>query len=293
MKCNNTHDQFAGNIMDSYIRAFVLDNLIDQTEDFFDSKCDNTYDPREGVYNKFYFNLNGEKYFTTFVPHPNSIKVCIFNKASKLVFDYEIIYSPEKELNDFCKWPDTDLDHNKYFNIDATKYYVTEDDISIFEEYAKVLDGIVEKKKEIHSLFTERTNPGQPTTSTYMIDDFIHKFEMELSWMKSKKYVSDKISLDEFLKMDIDDLNYNNTIYRLENRDTETISKLLKHFKDSLMLNRLYRIENVHLNGLFYVENCDLQDVSEYGYDTIDILCSSVNDTKPYKVIEIFLNEEE
>ena len=293
MKCNIIHDQLAGKIMDSYIQSFVIDNLIDKTEDFFDSKCDNTYDPRNSVYDKFYFTFNGETYFTTFVPHPNSIKVCIFNKISKLVFVYEIIYSPEKEIDDFFKWHDTDSDHNKYFNIEATKYYVTEDNMSIFEEYANVLDDIVEKKKEISALLAERTNPGQPTASTYMIDDVIHKFEMELSWMKSKKYVSERISFDEFLKLDIDDLNYNNTIYRLENRDVETISKLLKHFQDSLMLNRLYRIENVRLNGLFYVENCDLQDVSEFGYDTIDILCSPVNDTKPYKVIEIYLNAEE
>ena len=38
------------------------------------------------------------------------------------------------------------------------------------------------------------------------------------------------------------------------------------------MFGKRYRIENVAKNGLFHIENMDLQDVSECGYDTIDIL---------------------
>jgi hypothetical protein len=190
----------------------------------------------------------------------------------------------------FDKLVDKNIDRNKYNNLEATKLLVPEETYPIFEEYAKLLNEIVEKKKEIWELFKVKTNPGQPI-STYMVDDFIHKFEMELSWMKSEKYVSDRISFDDFLKMDIDDLNYNNTIYRLADRDPVKIAELFDHMKTVWMLGKRYRISNVYLNGLFYIENCDLQDVSECGYDTIDILCSDVNDTEPYKVVEIYLKE--
>jgi hypothetical protein len=54
------------------------------------------------------------------------------------------------------------------------------------------------------------------------------------------------------------------------------------------MFGKTYRIENINLNGLFYIENMDLQDVSECGYDTIENLID-----EGYKVVEIVeVNED-
>ena len=295
MMCSNIHDQLSGWIEDTYIRSFINDRLISATEDFLEEEhIDHDYDPRNlERQNHFNFKLKNDTFNCYFINTINETKVRIYSLVlQQTVYFYEIIHDPNSVSSTSCQWLNEDADKNKYVNLAATKEFVPDDDYEFFEKYTKVIDEVVEKKKEVQKLFRERTNPGMPEPSTYMIDDFIHKFEMELSWMKSKEYVSNRISFDEFLKMDIDDLNYNNTIYRLADRSNVVIEKLNEHLKNKLMLSHLYRMENVRLNGLFYVENCDLQDVSEAGYDTIDILCSSVNDTEPYKVVEIYLNTE-
>lgn len=287
------HERLIDRTGDLYIQAFVIDRLITATEDFLEEEhVNHNYDPREPKnYYRFAFVLNEDEYHADFTNTINGLKVRIHSThLQQLVYNYEIVYDPTKTSDTCFKWLDKDADKNKYNNLAATKEFVPEEDYPFFEKYTKVIDEIVEKKKEIQELFNVRTNPGQPTASTYVLDDFVHKFEMELSWMKAKKYVSDRISFNDFLKMDIDDLNYNNTIYRLEERDPEMISTLMKHIKDYWMLGKQYRISNVYLNGLFYIENIDLQDVSEAGYDTVDILCSGEN---AYKVVEIYFKEED
>ena len=298
MMWSNKHDQMSGWMEDIYIKTFINDRLISATEDFLEEEhIDHDYDPRNlERQNRFNFRFKDDElgFYCDFINSINETRVRIYSvRLQQAVYSYEIIHDPNNVTATSCKWLNKNADRNKYINLEATKESVPDEDYPFFERYTKVIDEIVEKKKEIQELFRVRTNPGLPEPSTYMIDDFIHKFEMELSWMKSAKYVSERISFDEFLKMDIDDLNYNNTIYRLSDRSCAVMEKLNEHFNTDLMLSHLNRMGNVRLNGLFYVENCDLQDVSEAGYDAIDILCSSVNDTKPYKIIEIYLNTEE
>ena len=48
------------------------------------------------------------------------------------------------------------------------------------------------------------------------------------------------------------------------------------------MFGKLHRIENINLNGLFYIENMDLQDISECGYDTIENLIE-----EGYKIVDV------
>lgn len=66
-----------------------------------------------------------------------------------------------------------------------------------------------------------------------------------------------KIYIDDF----VDDLNYRGAILYVGNVDP---AKLLNKLKED-NLNKTYRFEWVlDSNKLFYVENCDLHDMSEY-----------------------------
>lgn len=226
MMWSNIHDQLSGWMEDIYIKSFINDRLISATEDFLEEEhIDHDYDPRNlERQNHFNFKLKDDTFSCDFINTINETKVRIYSLVlQQTVYFYEIIHDPNSVSSTSCQWLNKDADKNKYINLSATKEFVSDDDYEFFEKYTKVIDEVVEKKKEIQELFKVRTNPGMPEPSTYMIDDFIHKFEMELSWMKSKEYVSNRISFDEFLKMDIDDLNYNNTIYRLADRSNVVI----------------------------------------------------------------------
>ena len=108
--------------------------------------------------------------------------------------------------------------------------------------------------------------------------------------MRSTKYVVERMDFEEFLKLEDQDLNYNGKLYRLADKSPAIIARLQDKIENFWMFGKRYRIENVAKNGLFYIENMDLQDVSECGYDTIDILCSGEN---AYKVVEIYFKEED
>jgi hypothetical protein len=291
MMWNFIHDILAECIEDMYIQSFVIDRLITATEDFLEEEhVKHDYDPRKNVERyQFTFVLNDNEYHADFTNSINGMKVRIHSiHLQQLVYNYEIIYNPNNVDDTSFKWLHKNADKNKYNNLAATKEFVPEKDYSFFEKYTKVIDEIVEKKKEIQELFKVRTNPGQPTASTYVIDDFVHKLEMELSWMKAKKYVSEKISMDELIRLEDEDLNYNKTIYRFEDRSPAILARFYARVKDHWMFGKRYRIENINMNGLFYIENMDLQDISECGYDTIENLID-----EGYKVVEIVeVNED-
>lgn len=78
-----------------------------------------------------------------------------------------------------------------------------------------------------------------------------------------------RIYIDDF----VEDLNYRGVILYTENVDPE---RLLKRLKED-NLNKTYRFESVlESNKLFYVENCDLQDMSEC--KTIESILEYVDD---------------
>ncbi|MBR5296400.1 MAG: hypothetical protein IKU29_00835, partial [Parabacteroides sp.] len=280
----SVHDKLKGEFETIYLQAFIIDAIMVRTEDWlYEHNFKNDYDPRMKDGYRCRFNIGSDTY---------NWSINMWNKT--------VLHNPGVEISiDEIGMFDPNKPHSRpilrylfgFPNLKESSAATLYVDDPVFKEYKEIIDKVFEEEKCIDELFKVRTNPGQPTQSTYVVDDFIHKFNMELSWMKSEKYVSERISFDDFIKMDIDDLNYNNTIYRLADRDPVKIAELFDHMKTVWMLGKQHRISNVYLNGLFYVENCDLQDVSECGYDTIDILCSNANDTKPYKVIEIYLKE--
>lgn len=269
---------------DIYISGFIVDSIISKTEDFF-ANVENDYNPRLGDIRNFMFKYSEHEYCWSLMRGDNHfcVKIQRNDLPFEIQFSYDIYINPEK--NKFKNINDKD----KYWNSEMTKERVSEKEFQFFSKYAKELDGIVEDKKEIQNLFTVRTNPGLPTHATYVVDDFIHKFDMELSWMKSEKYITERLSFNKFLRMDLDDLNYNDTIYRLKDRCPVVLNQLRDFLIRDLQLGKRYRIDNVYLNGLFYIENCDIQDISQCGYDTIDILCSG---DKAYKVCELYIEEE-
>lgn len=268
---------------DIYISGVIVDSIISKTEDFF-ADVENDYNPRSGDIRNFMFKYSEHEYCWSLMRGDNHF--CVKIQRNDLPFEIQFIYdiyiNPEK--NKFKNIPDK----NKYWNSEKTKERVSEKEFQFFSEYAKELDSIVEDKKEIQKLFNVKINPGG-LPAAYVVEDFIHKFDMELSWMKSEKYITERLSFNKFLQMDLDDLNYNSTIYRLKDRCPTVLNQLKDFLIKDLQLGKRYRIDNVYLNGLFYIENCDIQDISQCGYDTIDILCSG---DKAYKVCELYIEEE-
>ena len=86
------------------------------------------------------------------------------------------------------------------------------------------------------------------------------------------------MSIDDFLKLDIDDANYSGILFIFESQYTEKIEhKLL----DDWLLGKAHRIEQVKNDRMFYVENCDIQTVDGminlfellFDHDDIDHIC--------------------
>lgn len=162
--------------------------------------------------------------------------------------------------------------------------------LEIFKNVDKVFDKLMQKYcSDLDRLTLElmgRQMTLQKTvdkkSGTSFINGIIHDIDMSISYEQAGVFVSDKISLDEFLKLGIDDINYSETIYRMT--DVHMIPVIEKHLKETLMLGKKHRFDNVMKNRLFYIENCDIQDISEYGNDT---LMTFVNDK--YKIVDIVL----
>ena len=281
------HDSLKENFEWMYLQAFVIDSIITETEDFLEEKhIKNDYDPRMGNRWKFMFHIGQNSYTWSMNMWNNKslnntgIQIEIdhvmvnmkYNPNTCTVFNYLIPFGGQQiVINDLVVNP-----------------YLDEDMKSLLTEYKEIIDKIIEKKDEIDQLMKVRTNEGQPTTSTYVVDDFIHRFNMELSWMKSQKYVSEKMSMDELIRLEDEDLNYNKTIYRFEDRSPAILARFYARVKDHWMFGKSYRIENINMNGLFYIENMDLQDISECGYDTLENLIE-----EGYKVVGIVeVNED-
>lgn len=276
---------------DTFVRTYVLDSIITATEDFFEEDhIPNDYDPREGAKNYFKFNIGDEKFKWRMDPSGNTIRIIISRDDvyGMNILSYSI-YIRYSAIATYATTPIVPGRHSSS-NLEATKLRVNEDVFDVMKRYAGTLDNIVEQKKILQEQFNVRTNPGMPCESTYVVDDFLHNFEMELSWMKSTKYVVERMDFEEFLKLEDQDLNYNGKLYRLADKSPAIIARLQDRIKNFWMFGKQYRIENVAKNGLFYIENMDLQDVSECGYDTIDILCTGNN---RYDVVELFIKSEE
>jgi hypothetical protein len=263
-----------------YLQAFVIDSIITETEDFLEEKhIKNDYDPRMGNRWKFTFHI-GQNSYTWSIDMWNNKS--LNNTGVQISIDQIGMLDPSKPHSQPILRYLFGFPHLK----ETPPYLHVDDDI--FREYKEIIDKIFEDKKNIEELFTIRTNPGMPTTSTYVVDDILHKFNMELSWMKSEKYVTKKMSFDELIGLEDQDLNYNKTIYRLANRTPYILSRFFETVKERWMFGKTYRIENINLNGMFYIENMDLQDISECGYDTIENLID-----EGYKVVEIVeVNED-
>lgn len=276
------HGSLKENFEWMYLQAFVIDSIITETEDFLEEKhIKNDYDPRMSNKWKFTFHIGQNTYTwsmnmwnnkslnnTAIQIEIDHVMICgKYNPNACTAFRYLIPFGEQVSINDLVVNQDID-----------------EDMKALLTEYKEIIDKIIEKKDEINQLMKVRTNEEESTTSTYVVDDFIHRFNMELSWMKSKKYVSERLDFNKFLEMGEDDLNYNKTIYRFVDKDPATISVFYNHNDIYWMFGKRHRIENIKLNGLFYIENMDFQDISECGYDTIENLID-----EGYKVVELFI----
>lgn len=141
---------------------------------------------------------------------------------------------------------------------------------SVFSEYIDKMNEICKKVSRRHkALLTNMVSDTENYTLT-PIDDVIDSINMNTAYIISGDFVEESITLDEFLKLDLEDVNYNKTIYRITN--DEMLPVLKDFFKNVFMLGKFHRFTNVQSNRLFYIENCDLQDIQEvYGDNIYDV----------------------
>ena len=117
-------------------------------------------------------------------------------------------------------------------------------------------------------------------TTTKRIQQTNHYLLLKAGFHVSKDYITDTITLDKLVSLDYDDINYTKTIYRISEDDM--IPTIEKTIKEKWMLGKQYRFETTKVNKLFYVENMDVQDISEYDGDT---LMDLIDDG--YKIINV------
>lgn len=140
---------------------------------------------------------------------------------------------------------------------------------ALITNYIKILSNICDEYKK----YLKKTTPkNMKNTNHYLL--------LKACYHVSKEYVSDSIKLDDFLKLDYDDINYNKTIYRISNDDM--IPKIEDALKHRWGFGKQYRFETVRVNKLFYIESLDIQDISDYDGDR---LFDRIEEG--YKIIEI------
>ena len=81
-------------------------------------------------------------------------------------------------------------------------------------------------------------------------------------------------------KEDVNEINYNNTIYRI--MDESCWSKLIIQMATVWQLNHLHEIDRMIKSKMFYVENCDLQTI----YKGEDLEKDYINDG--YTIIDVY-----
>lgn len=86
------------------------------------------------------------------------------------------------------------------------------------------------------------------------------------------------MSIDDFLKLDLDDVNYSGVLFIFEKRYSKQVyNKIINDWE----LNKSYRIDQVMEDHMFYVENCDIQTIDGkihlfemlFDHDDIDHIC--------------------
>lgn len=86
------------------------------------------------------------------------------------------------------------------------------------------------------------------------------------------------MSIDDFLKLDLDDVNYSGILFIFEKRYSKQVyNKIINDWE----LNKSYRIDQVMEDHMFYVENCDIQTIDGkiylfemlFDHDDIDHIC--------------------
>ena len=113
----------------------------------------------------------------------------------------------------------------------------------------------------------------------------LYDVELELQYIHSEKFISDSISIHDFLKYSeddcIDDINYSKKIYRISD---DTLFPLIEgHLQYKFKVGKIHRLDNVQRSKLFYIENFDLQDITTPGCDDLDFMV----DNDGYRIINI------
>lgn len=170
------------------------------------------------------------------------------------VYRYTIIIEPETIRGEFNHF------------VELSPFYK-----SLATDYTKALSHLVHDNKEyLLSINNE------------IVKRMMWNAIMRTSYEVASKYVKSTIKLHDFIALYEDDLNYNKKIYRIT--DEMFIPIIEDKLKKQWMFGKEHRFENVKLNRMFYIENMDIQDITETNGDT---LYSLVTCDDPYEVIDI------
>ena len=158
--------------------------------------------------------------------------------------------------------------------------------VKMIEELYKEYDSIAHNIFNIEKICIEESCVIDKWNKLSPVEHAVDILTHDIGTIVAGEHISETINFEDFMKLEIDDVNYNHKIYRCV--DPDLLERIIdEKFKTEWMLGRSYRVRNVRINKLFYIENCDIQDVSQtYGDDIWDLLedkYSIVDIIKPTK----------
>lgn len=252
--------------------------LFMMSDEFFE---ENNIEPDTRDYDKwvkegyFIFPIDGQKYMVSFsmrvIRNEMKFNVNIYKETPKAQVYTSIFqaYSPMNPGELICRKNESEKNPKILDYIERVK------------ELFKKLDGLWDRYDSIMKPDYDKSGSMKTTPLIHALN----VLRMDLNALTYDEYITGTIDINDFLELDIDDVNYSKNIYLC--RDPHLLDMIeYNKFRGDWMLGKMHRIGNVRMNGLFYIENCDLQDISEIGYDTLENCIEGSN------LIEIISKEE-
>ena len=207
---------------------------------------------------------------STFTKRICELKIEIFKKISdglndELVLEYDDVINFENG--------EYKLKHNYQYNES-----VIIDSLNQYKEGLESIINYMNKRENILSTIDLQPDDIRQPIIRNLVDDGC----LEMSYIVSEKYVTNSISIDDFIKLDTNDINHNNTVYRIT--DDDLVDTLVNNLSLRRSVNMSYYGMFVKKDKLFYIENLDIHVVKEdyiWGVP-IDVLVN-----EGYKVVNI------
>lgn len=266
--------QLEKTIMNEYRKYYLYDYIGNITTDAILNHCDNVDD------------LSPRDMFNDITRGSYDFIVCKIPFRIQIEFMNNIMF-----VNIFINEDDTDKLRGVFhyeFNINdknsktmndmsfmtESKYILPSNNnvVKMIEELCKEYDSIAHEIFNIEKICIEESCVIDKWDKLSPVEHAVDILTHDIGTIIAGEHISETINFEDFMKLEIDDVNYNHKIYRCV--DPDLLERIIdEKFKTEWMLGRSYRVRNVRINKLFYVENCDVQDVSQtYGDDIMTLI---------------------